>query len=340
VSSLFGSDAPLVVAPMAGGATTPALVIAAGRAGAFGLLAGGYRTPSALADEITAVRAAGVPFGVNLFAPNPLPVAAETFRRYAAELQPEADAYGLELAGTGPIDDDDAWHEKVALLLESPAPVISFTFGIPDPATIAAFRKAGTLVLQTVTSAAEAAAARDAGVDALIVQAAAAGGHSATLTPERPLEELPLDELLGRIGAASSLPLIAAGGISTADDVAAALGAGAAYAMAGTAFLLADEAGTSATHAAAIADPSSPDTVLTRAFTGRPARGIRNGFIDRHEAHAPLGYPAIHHLTRGLRRAAAAAGDRERVHLWAGTGYRHAVGAPAATIVARLLASP
>ena len=106
--------------------------------------------------------------------------------------------------------------------------------------------------------------------------------------------------------------------------------------MVGTVLLRPDESGASATHQAALADPSRTETVITRAFTGRPARGLRNRFIDTYESHAPLGYPAIHHLTSPLRKAAAAAGEPDLVHLWAGTGYRHARKEPTAAILSRL----
>ncbi|MEV0461230.1 nitronate monooxygenase, partial [Catellatospora methionotrophica] len=114
--------------------------------------------------------------------------------------------------------------------------------------------------------------------------------------------------------------------------------AGADAVSVGTVLLRSDEAGTSAVHRAALTDPARTGTVITHAFTGRPARALRNGFIDEHGEHAPYGYPAVHHLTTGLRRAAAAAGDAERVHLWAGTGYRRAATGPAAAIVTGLAA--
>ena len=132
--------------------------------------------------------------------------------------------------------------------------------------------------------------------------------------------------------------MIAAGGIADAAGVAAAIAAGADAVAVGTLLLRADEAGTSATHRAALADPARAGTVLTRAFSGRPARGIRNEFTDRYSAVAPYGYPALHYLTSPMRRAAAAAGDPERLHLWAGTGYRHATAEPAAAILRRLAA--
>jgi len=340
-------DVGLIAAPMAGGPTTSALVIAAARAGGLGFLAAGYRTPESLAEQIAAVRAAAVPFGVNLFAPPSVPVDPAAYRRYRSALQTEADRYGVSLPAA-PREDDDHWSDKVALLLADPVPVVSFTFGVPDAAVLDALRRAGTLTLQTVTSADEAKLV--AGVDALVVQAPAAGGHSGTFTPARPWPPQPpssavrsapppssaaLVDLVGAVRGVTRLPVLAAGGLATAGDVAAVLAAGAGAAIVGTVLLLADEAGTSAPYRSALA-AADRDTVVTRAFSGRPARALPNGFVDRYDALAPLGYPAVHHLTSPIRRAATAAGDPERINLWAGTGYRQARAEPVAATFARL----
>jgi NAD(P)H-dependent flavin oxidoreductase YrpB (nitropropane dioxygenase family) len=285
-----------------------------------------------------------VPFGVNLFAPNPVPADPAEFRRYASAIQAEASRYGVDLSGASPLEDDDHWPGKIDVLLASPVPVVTFTFGIPGRDVIEALRGVGTITGQTVTSAAEARQAADAGVDLLAVQSAEAGGHYGTLTPDRPPPAAPLPELIAGVRAATGLPLLAAGGMATPGAVAAALQAGAAAAVAGTALLLADEAGTSAVYRAALAaareldpaGPASPATVVTRAFTGRPARGLANLFTTRYSAVAPSGYPALHHLTRPIRAAAAAAGDPDRVNLWAGTGFRHAAAQPAAQILTAL----
>lgn len=328
----LGVELPVLAAPMAGGPGSPELVIAAGRSGSLGFLGAGYKQPEAMAAEVAAVRAAGVPFGVNLFAPNPLPVDRAAFGRYAEQLRPEADALGAQL-DAAPREDDDRWHEKVAALISNPPLLVSFTFGIPAREDLLALHAAGALLVQGVTSPAEADAAAEAGVDALAVQSAAAGGHWGTLTPREPPAQLPLYELTAAIAARTELPLIAAGGIAAPGDVAAALAAGGDAVMAGTALLLADEAATAPVHRAALIDPGRAETVQTRAFTGRPARALRNGFIERHERDAPLGYPAVHHLTAPLRRAAAARGDAERLHLWAGTGFRAAQAQPAGEIL-------
>jgi nitronate monooxygenase len=331
----FGMSIPLVAAPMSGGPTTPAMVSAATSAGGLGMLAAGYKTVAAVEAEIKAVRADGIPFGLNVFAPNPVPVDPERYRAYAAIVQADADQFGLTLPAE-PIEDNDTFDEKIALLLDDPVPMVSFTFGIPPRSVIAALQQANSVVVQTVTTAAEAAHAHDAGVDMLAVQAVAAGGHSGTLSPQRPLTPVPIANLVKQVVARVPLPVLAAGGLATADAVAEVIRAGATAAVVGTVLLRATESGASATHQASLTDPARTETVLTRAFTGRPARGLRNAFIDAHEAEAPLGYPAIHYLTSPLRKVAAAAGKPDYVHLWAGTGYRHATAEPTADILRRL----
>jgi NAD(P)H-dependent flavin oxidoreductase YrpB (nitropropane dioxygenase family) len=333
--SNLGLNIPVIAAPMAGGATTPAMVIAAAHAGGLGLLAAGYKTPESLQAQISAVQNESIPFGVNVFVPNPVPITAESYRIYAAAVQREADRFGLSLPEE-PTDDDDAFGAKVDLLLSNPVPLVSFTFGIPEVDVIRALQKVGTTVVQTVTSAHEAELAAAAGVDMLAVQASIAGGHSGTLTPDRTPEPIPITDLITQVTSRVSLPVIAAGGLATPEGVAAVLRAGAEAAAVGTVLLRADESGASAIHQAALVDPARTETVVTRTFTGRPARGLRNGFIDDFEALAPLGYPAIHHLTSPLRKAAAAAGEPDLVHLWAGTGYRHARRDSTAAILAHL----
>ncbi len=331
----LGMTIPVVAAPMAGGPTTPAMVLAAREAGGLGFLAAGYKSPEAVEAEVQAVAGASIPFGVNVFAPNPVPIAPAEYRRYAALMQHEADQFGITLP-PDPIDDDDHFTAKIDVLLAAAVPVVSFTFGIPDRGVITALQKAGSLVAQTVTSRREAERATGAGVNILVVQGSSAGGHSGTLTPHDPPPTVTLTDLVAEVTATAHLPVIAAGGLATSDDIAGVLRAGAQAAAVGTVLLLADESGTSATHQGALKDPLHTETTVTHAFTGRPARGLRNRFIDTYQDTAPLGYPAVHHLTSPLRKAAAAAGKPDLVHLWAGTGYRQARHAPTAQILTDL----
>jgi len=332
----LGVECEVLAAPMAGGPTTPELVNAAADAGSLGLLAGGYKTAELLAEQIAEVRRHTGVFGVNLFVPNATPIEPADYQRYAESLRSDDPYDALAGAPGVPRDDDDAWPAKLDLLLRHPVPLASFTFGVPSARDVAALRKAGTVVVQTVTGPEEALLAVEHGVDALAVQGSDAGGHNGTLTPERPVLEEPLPDRVRRIAAVVDVPLLAAGGVAGTADVEAARAAGARAVFVGTLLLAAPEAGTSATHRQALLDLRDAETVITRAFTGRPARGIRNGFIDRHEPEAPLGYPAIHHLTSGLRKAAAAAGDAERLHLWAGTGHGQVTEEPAGVVLRRL----
>ncbi len=333
----LGVTLPVLAAPMAGGPTTPALVAAAADAGSLGFVPAGYRSASELAAMIAEVRSRTPRFGVNVFVPQPVPCAAEDYRAYATAIAAEGERYGLDLAAVPMREDDDDWRAKVELLVADPVPVVSFTFGLPEPSVIARLQAVGTRVIQTVTSPDEARLAAGAGVDALVVQASAAGGHFGTFMGQRAPEAVPLVRLLDDVRQVTGLPLLAAGGLGTAADVAAVVRTG-AVALVGTALLLADEAGTSRAHRHAVtaAADEADRTVVTRAFTGRYARGLRNAFTAEYDPVAPAGYPAIHHLTSPLRKAAAAAGDSDRLHLWAGTGHRHCAARPAGDILTGL----
>lgn len=336
--ALLDSRLPIVAAPMAGGPTSTALATGAARAGAFPFLAAGYKTTVAMAAEIERMRELGLPFGVNLFVPGEQAWDAAALDAYAQRIRPEAVALGVDL-GVPPARDDDEWDAKVAQLVAHPVPVVSLTFGLPPRRDIGALQAAGTRVLATVTTASEARAAAEAGVDGLIVQGTDAGGHSATHDPGRALEPVATERLVRDVLVAAELPVVAAGGVDGPRAVQGLLSAGAVAVAVGTLLLRTDEAGTSPTHRAALADPRFDETVITRAFTGRPARALRNAFIDRHGAEAPLAYPAVHHLTRELRRAASAAGDADRLHLWAGSGYRSARSGPVADVIRWLAGS-
>ncbi|MCX5209315.1 nitronate monooxygenase [Kitasatospora sp. NBC_00240] len=326
---------PVIAAPMAGGASTPALVAAVDAAGGLGFLAAGYLGAAAIGEQITRTRElTDRLFGVNLFVPA-APGDLAAVDAYRELLRPEAERYGVRLPAAVP-DDRDDWDAKIAALLADPVPVVSYTFGLPSPEVARALRAAGTLQIGTVTTAAEARLAAAAGMDALCVQGPEAGGHRATFAVADRPGVLPLAQLLREVSTVTDLPLIAAGGIGDGPAVAAALRAGAVAVQLGTAYLRADESGASAAHRAALVDGRFTGTVVTRAFTGRPARGLRNAFIDRYERHAPAAYPAVHRLTRPLRAAAAAHGDAEGMHLWAGTAHRLARTGPTAEITREL----
>ena len=349
---LFGT--PVIAAPMAGGTSTPAFVEAVHRAGGLGFLAAGYKSVAAMQAEIRTIRESGARFGMNVFVPDPaqLPPSAAVLAEledYRQQLRPDARRYGVELPQLR-LDDDDEWQGKIDALLSEPVELVSFAFGLPGPDVVRALQRAGSAVLATVTTAAEAVQAAGQGVDALVVQHASAGGHSAAFLPApEPQPAYTAEpggttaqpggttaELLAEVRSAVDLPLVAAGGIMDAAGLDAVLRAGAVAAQLGTAFLRTDQSGAKQLHKDALADPHFTRTRLTRAFTGRQARALENEFVRDHP-EAPEAYPAVHHLTAPLRAAATAAGDAERLNLWAGTGWQKAQAGPVAGVLDGLL---
>ncbi|MCC3291318.1 nitronate monooxygenase family protein [Arthrobacter sp. zg-Y1110] len=332
----------VVGAPMAGGPSTPALAAAVSNAGGLGFLAAGYKSAEALAGEITATRAlTGRPFGVNLFVPDAANTGGSgTSRQVAAALayrEQLARDYPPELLPLPDPEDDDGWDAKLELVLRLQVPVVSFTFGLPGGDVITALREAGTAVAVTVTTAREAELAVAAGARMLCLQGPAAGGHRGTFDAAAEPSAQSLDELVRAVRDAvnDDVELIAAGGISTPAQVRTLRAAGADAVQVGTALLLSPEAGTAAVHRAALQDPQFTQTALTRAFSGRTARGLANRFMAEHP-HAPAAYPLVNQVTKGLRAQAAASGNPHGTSLWAGTGYHSALPEPAAAIVARL----
>jgi nitronate monooxygenase len=321
---------------MAGGPGTPALAAAVSNAGGLGFLAAGYISAERLADDIAAARKATTgPIGVNLFVPQPSVADVIALDHYAEALDELAEHYDVHV-GFPQFGDDDGWREKLDVVADMRPELVSFTFGAPSPDVLRRFGALGMLLYITVTSTYEAGVAVAAGADGLVVQGPDAGGHRGTFAPDMEPGTMPLIDLLDRIGHAHDVPLIAAGGLSSSEDVAGVLRRGAAAAQIGTALLLADEAGTNSAHRSALGHPQFDTTVITRAFSGRYARGLANDFTRLMDQIAPLGYPEVNQMTSPIRRAAVEIEDPHGTNLWAGTGYRQAQAGPAKDIVDRL----
>lgn len=329
------TDVPIVQAPMAGGPSTPELAAAVSDAGGLGFLAAGYKTPEAMRADIAATRRlTSRPFGMNVFMPSPDEIDPAAVAAYRARLAPEAARLGVSPGR--PSARDDAYDAKIADLLSDPPAFVGFTFGCPAPDVIRAFQDRGVVMIVTVTSVDEARQASAA--DALCLQGSEAGGHRGSFTNTLD-DPVPLRALLSSVREVTAQPLIAAGGLATAADVAGILASGAVAAQLGTAFVRCPESGASAVHKAALADPRFTATAMTRAFSGRPARGLVNRFLTDHSPHAPAAYPDVHYVTSPLRKASAAQGDPEGVNLWAGESFHKTTETPAADLVATL-ASP
>ncbi|MGW5661233.1 nitronate monooxygenase [Streptomyces sp. NPDC003758] len=334
------SPHPIVQAPMAGGASVPQLAAAVSEAGGLGFLAAGYKTADGMYQEIKQLRGlTHRPFGVNVFMPQPEYADPAAVEVYANQLAGEATWYETEL-GDRDSGRDDGYDAKLAVLLDDPVPVVSFHFGVPAPDVLESLRRLGTLTLVTATTAEEALAVQEAGADAVIAQGVEAGGHQGTHrdSHENDGAGIGLLSLLAQVRETVSIPIVAAGGIMRGSQIAAVLAAGASAAQLGTAFLATPESGAHPAHKQALTDPHFVRTELTRAFSGRPARGLVNRFMREHGPYAPAAYPEIHHLTSPLRKAAAKAGDAQGMALWAGQGHRLARDLPAGRLVEVLVA--
>ncbi|MEV0978056.1 nitronate monooxygenase [Streptomyces sp. NPDC049915] len=330
---------PIVQAPMAGGVSVPPLAAAVCEAGGLGFLAAGYKTADGMYQEIKQLRSlTNRSFGVNVFMPQPQYAESGAVDVYAHQLAGEATWYETEL-GDPDSGRDDGYEAKLAVLRDDPVPVVSFHFGVPSRDVVDSLHRVGTFVMVTATTADEAVAVQHSGADAVIAQGVEAGGHQGTHrdVPENDGSGIGLLALLAQVREAVSIPVVAAGGLMRGSQIAAALAAGASAAQLGTAFLATEESGAHAVHKDALTNPLFVRTELTRAFSGRPARGLVNRFLREHGPYAPAAYPEIHHLTAPLRKAAAKAGDAQGMALWAGQGHRLARALPAGRLVELLV---
>ena len=334
----LGLTHPIIQAPLAGGGDTPHLVAAVCNAGALGFIGAAYLTPAQIVDVSRAVRAStSRPFGINLFAPLPASDAPNDPSAAVESVAPFFAELGLP-APSLPTSGGHSFDEQLTAALESGASVFSFTFGILPRAAIDAIKARGMFLIGTATTVEEAIALEKAGADAVVTQASEAGGHRSTFAASFEAGLIGAMALVPQVVDAVNVPVIASGGIMDGRGIAATLALGASGVQMGTAFLTCDEAGIPEAYKAAILAAREDGTRFTRAFSGRPARGIVNRFmteVDR-APESILPFPFQNALTRPLRAAAAKAGRAEFLSLWAGQGVRLARRQPAASLVARL----
>jgi nitronate monooxygenase len=317
----FGLRLPLVQAPMVG-ATTPALVAAASNAGALGSLGAGAMTAEKLAAEVAEIRAATTrPFGVNLFVLDSVTPTDAMVSNALGAIDPLREALGLP-PGRAPERYAPTFREQLDQVIALRIPVVSFTFGVPDPADVARLKAAGSYVIGTATHVAEGIAWRDAGADAVCAQGAEAGGHRGTFIDAQCNPLVGTMALVPQLVDALDLPVLAAGGIMDGRGIAAAIALGAQAAQLGTVFLPCAESSAAQDWKKRLIASADTATAVTRAITGRYARGIRNTLMDTLEAQpervAP--YPVQNALTQELRQAAARADRGDYLSLWAGQG--------------------
>lgn len=334
----FSLKLPLIGAPLAGGPSTPRLTAALCEAGALGSLGAAYLAPDQIESEAAEVRArTSRPFAINLFIPGPEAVFSDARREAAlAATAPYRRELGLPEPRLAPPYTEDFDRQFERVLRIKPA-VLSFVFGLLDPEHAEACRQAGIFMLGTATTPEEAKALEASGADGVVLQGVEAGGHRGIFDPAAEEPGIHAFDLLDRCVRETNLPLIVAGGLRTGADLRRAVARGAQAAQLGTAFLLCDEAGTSAPYRRVLSEAKTP-TRLTRAFSGRWARGIENRFLLEMEGRgeAILPFPAQNVFTRDLRRASAAQDLPDFLSLWAGVGTEKIRTGPAAEIVADL----
>jgi nitronate monooxygenase len=336
----IGFNHPIIQAPMAGGGTTPALVTAVSDAGALGFLAAAYLAPEQIMQAAKNVRAqTRRPFGINLFAPveseplsDNLQAALDGIARYHEELKLPAPTLPSQLI--------QRFDDQLEAVLGSGASAFSFTFGVISDEAMRALRARGMSILGTATTVDEACALEEAGVDGVVAQGGEAGAHRGTFAAPFESAMIGTMALVPQVVNAVRVPVVASGGIMDGRGIAAALSLGADAVQMGTAFLTTTESGIPPAYKDAILAARETDTRVTRAFSGRAARGISNRFMDEVEARgaaANLGYPAQNALTRSLRAEAAKQNRPEFLSLWAGQGVRLARRVPAGDLVRQLV---
>jgi len=322
--SRFEMTIPVVLAPMGGGPSTPELTAAVSNAGGLGSLAAAYSSPERIQQDIGRIRELTKrPFIVNLFSPLPQLPATGPTEAVAEFLRPYHELLGLkppELPQR-PAEDFDQQLEAVA---NARPPAVSFTFGLLPPKAMERLKSQDTYLIGTATTVEEAKQLEQAGVDAVVAQGSEAGAHRGTFAVEAEEALIGTVALVPQVADAIKIPVIASGGIMDGRGIVAALALGATAVQMGTAFLACKEAGTNAAYREALLKAREDQTTLTRAFSGKMARGLRNEYIERWNAarlsHLP--YPWQNAFTQPMRRAAAQAKQSSLLSLWAGQGIR------------------
>lgn len=323
----FGLRLPVIQAPMAGGAATPKLAAAVSEAGGLGSLPLGYLSvEQAMANIRETKRLTGRPFAANVFVPQKLPSNGED---KIAAMRRKLDDYRQEMGISSPENvqlSEVSVEELIEVVIAENVPVFSFTFGAPSAESIQRLREKGVFVIGTATTVREGLALEQLDCNAVVGQGYEAGGHRGTFLSSFNSSQIGTVALIRQLTDSLKIPVIAAGGIMDGRGLVAALSLGASAVQMGTAFLTCKESGIGAMYRQAILDSTEESTVITPVFTGKPARGIKNRFVEEiehefSEKQIPS-YPLQGYLTQDIRREAAKLSLKDFPSLWAGQGTR------------------
>jgi len=329
MTELLKIEFPIIQAPMAGGITTSKLVAEVTNSGGLGMIGAGYMTPGQLREQITEIKElTPKPFGVNLFVPNEFTVTESEIELANQLLHPIRQQLNLHQNDNIELpdfkNDFEKFIEQIKVVIEEKIPICSFTFGIPSREVIYELKQAKTILIGTATTVEEAVENEKAGMDIVVAQGSEAGGHRGNFINRSQESLIGLMSLIPQVVDHVSIPVVAAGGIMDGRGLMASFCLGANGVQMGTAFLTCIESGAHQLHKEAILNTNEDLTVVTRSFSGKWARGIKNKFIlqmQRHERLLP-DFPVQNTLTQDIRKTSAAQDNQDFMSHWSGQSPR------------------
>ncbi|MEK5175662.1 nitronate monooxygenase [Heyndrickxia sp. FSL W8-0496] len=336
---------PIIQAPMAGGITTSALVAEVSNTGGLGMIGAGYLTPVQTREQIKEVKQlTSNPFGINLFVPNEFKVTENEIKSANQFLNPIRQKLNLEQKENMEIpnykDVYETFIEQIKVVIEEKIPICSFTFGIPSIEIMAELKQANIILIGTATTVREAVENEKAGMDIVVAQGSEAGGHRGSFMNESQESLIGLMSLIPQVVDDVNIPVVAAGGIMDGRGLMASICLGAMGVQMGTAFLTCIESGANKVYKEAILNAKEEQTVLTRSFSGKWARGIKNKFIlemQKHEALLP-DFPAQNTLTQDIRKTSSAQKNQDFMSLWSGQTPRLAKNQNVKSLITNIMA--
>lgn len=343
LKSLLNIEFPIIQAPMAGGITTTELVLAVSQQGGLGSIGAGYMTATALEKQINEIQMnMKSSFNVNLFVPQPFTEEEDISlsKEYLEEMRKQLKMpkqFSVELPTFKKVKEN--YDKQLDVVIENKVPVVSFTFGLPSEDVMAKLCEAGITTMATATTVEEAVAIEKLGIDIVIAQGSEAGGHRGNFLQDTDHSLIGLMSLIPQVVDAVKIPVIAAGGIMDRRGIEAARALGASAVQLGTAFLTTVESGAHKMYKQAVLEAEETDTVLTKSFSGKNARGLRNEFINQLEDindRLPA-YPIQNTLTHALRKHAQERNDIRFMSLWSGQSPRLARSHTVASLMKQLI---
>lgn len=335
---------PIIQAPMAGGITTSRLVAEVSNSGVLGMMGAGYMTPNQIRDQIREIKQlTDNSFGINLFVPNEFSGTSNEIEEANQLLKPICEQLGVQ-EKVGDMPDFNqvraTFHEQIKVVIEKQIPVCSFTFGIPGREIIEELKQHGVIVVGTATTVNEAVEIEKSGMDLVVVQGSEAGGHRGNFLAGHQESLVGLMSLIPQVSDRVTIPVVAAGGIMDSRGLTASLCLGAQGVQMGTAFLTCLESGANEIHKEEILHTQEDQIVLTRSFSGKWARGIKNKYISDmqpvEDSFPP--FPVQNALTQGIRKAASSQKNREYMSLWSGQSPRLAKKQSVQTLIQDMVA--